>query len=124
MVAPVFHNIVQGQTLAFEVRLIGEDLAGATAFIRTGAGIPEVDFTISTVLPDTVSVRAESTVLFAPGVHPFRLWVEFSDGTDDVVVTGLIEVETALNFWADGMGIIDGGTPSTDHEAVVDGGPV
>lgn len=122
MVAPVFHKIVQGETLEFEILLVDENLADASVSITTSAGMPTVEFALTVVLPNIIQVRADSTQNFSPGDHQYRVWLNWPGGTDEVVNDGLVNVSAALDFWVNGTGVIDGGAPGTIHEDIVDGG--
>ena len=124
MVAPVGHNIVQGETLLFEVRFVGEDLANATPRIETSAGMSPADFSVAKVDTDTVQVKAVSTWLFSPGAHDLYLWLDWASGdvASEVGLYSIVFVTTAPDWWDEGEGVIDGGTAATIHEDNVDGG--
>jgi len=124
MVAPVSHNIVQGETLLFEVRFVGEDLSDATPRIETSAGMSPADFTATKVSTDTVQVKATSTVLFSTGAHDLFLWLDWSAGDigSEVGLHSLVYVSEEPNWWDEGTGVIDGGAAGTEHEEAVEGG--
>lgn len=125
MAHPVCHKIIQGETLFFEIRFLGEDITNATVRVETSAGMPVANFSAAKVVPDVVQVKAVSTTLFAPGVHSLRVWLEWPSGDvrDEVGLASLVDVTEALDFWATPVtDTIDGGAPSTEHEEVVDGG--
>lgn len=124
MVAPVSHNIVQGETLLFEVRFIGEDLSDATPRIETSSGMSPADFTATKSSTDTVQVKATSTGLFSTGVHDLFLWLDWSSGdvASEVGLHSHVCVSEAPDWWDEGEGVIDGGAAATEHEDAVDGG--
>lgn len=123
---PVCHRIIQGETLFFEVRFVGEDIADATVRLTTSGAMPVGNFSTAKVLPDTVQVTAESTDLFSPGVHELRVWLSWPSGDvrEEVGLSSLVDVTEALDFWATTTDTIDGGAPSTEHSEEVDGGTV
>lgn len=124
MAHPVVHKIIQGETLYFEIRLVGEDLTDATTRIETSAGMPKANFTATKSLPDTIQVKAVSTDLFAPGVHDLRVWLEWPAGDvrEEVPLWSLVDVTEALNYWSTTTDTIDGGAPETEHVDEVEGG--
>lgn len=97
MVAPVLHTIVQGETLEFELRYVGEDLTNATPRAVTSAGMTAGDFTLTKPETDTVRVvvAAADTANFSTGTHDLQVWLDWSDGTKEVL-EALVHVKPAL----------------------------
>lgn len=97
MVAPVFHKIVQGETLEFEVRFVGEVLTDATIRIETSAGMSPAAFSTSKPETDTVAVVAADTSAFSPGTHDLRIWLDWADGDKEVGLASLVHVSEVLD---------------------------
>lgn len=124
---PVVHIITQGETLAFEIRFVGEDLTNATPHIDTSAGMPLANFSYEKILPDTVKVLCLATDVFAVGVHTLQVWLSWpiGDVREEIGLTSLVHVVSALNYWEPvnpAFDTIDGGAPGTHHLYVLDGG--
>lgn len=121
MTHPVLVEIIRGESLTFEVRLIGEDLDGATPSIATREGIPYQEIILTIVQPDTIQISAPSSSTFLSGKHDANLWVEWPDDFKEVVLSIIFVVKPSIDIPSVGV-ILDGGAPDTVFLDEVDGG--
>jgi hypothetical protein len=124
MAHPVYTKIVQGETLYFEIRFVGEDLTDATLRIVTSPDIPKENFTVVAALPDIVKVTALNTTLFPKGVHDLRVWLTWPSGDvrEEVGLASRLEVLARYGAPQVVVDTIDGGAANTIHTDEVDGG--
>lgn len=86
MVAPVFHKIVQGDTLEFEIRIVGDVVSEATVTFATSAGMSAGAFSSAEADTDTLTITAADTSGFSAGTHELRIKLAWDDGTDDTLI--------------------------------------
>jgi hypothetical protein len=118
----VVERMIQGQTLAIECRLVGDDLTGDVPEITADPGVPIPDISLSVRLPDTVLIEALPTTAFLVGTHRLRLWINRSTGEREMAVEINLVVEAALDGFSVAALIIDGGAPTTEFPETIDGG--
>jgi hypothetical protein len=96
MTHPVTHTITQGSILLLEVRLLRDNLAGATARIVTDPGIADPEIIPTITLPDTIVIAPPSTEHFALGIHRLRVWVDWPEGPPENVLEILLGVRARI----------------------------
>lgn len=120
---PVVHDITQGETLSFELRIVGEDLTDATPSLAMVAGLDPDFFTTTKILPDTLSVQMTNTEVTPPGRHALHVNLSWPDGDvrEEVAHKCFVAVSASVDYRASSSRVIDGGRASTSHTNEIDG---